>query len=50
MDTVDIIGAWQVLPDPGELFSDIVMAIGGGGALLTGLRMNQHPQAGAAAG
>ena len=40
MDTVDIIGAWQVLPDPGELFSDIVMAIGGGGALLTGLRMN----------
>ena len=24
----------------GELFSDIVMAIGGGGALLTGLRMN----------
>ena len=41
MDTVDIIGAWQVLPDPGELFSDIVMAIGGGGALLTGLRMNR---------
>lgn len=27
--------------DPGELFSDIVMAIGGGGALLTGLRMNR---------
>ena len=25
---------------PAELFSDIVMAIGGGGALLTGLRMN----------
>lgn len=41
MDAVDIIGAWQVLPDPGELFSDIVMAIGGGGALLTGLRMNR---------
>ena len=40
MDAVDIIGAWQILPDPGELFSDIVMAIGGGGALLTGLRMN----------
>ena len=40
-DAVDIIGAWQVLPDPGELFSDIVMAIGGGGALLTGLRMNR---------
>ncbi len=40
MDAVDIIGAWQFLPDPGELFSDIVMAIGGGGALLTGLRMN----------
>ena len=39
-DAVDIIGAWQVMPDPGELFSDIVMAIGGGGALLTGLRMN----------
>lgn len=39
MDAVDIIGAWQILPDPGELFSDIVMAIGGGGALLTGLRM-----------
>ena len=32
-DAVDIIGAWQILPDPGELFSDIVMAIGGGGAL-----------------
>lgn len=41
MDAVDIIGAWQVLPAPGELFSDIVMAIGGGGALLTGLRMNR---------
>ena len=41
MDAVDIIGAWQILPDPGELFSDIVMAIGGGGALLTGLRMNR---------
>ena len=40
-DAVDIIGAWQMLPDPGELFSDIVMAIGGGGALLTGLRMNR---------
>ena len=40
-DAVDIIGAWQILPDPGELFSDIVMAIGGGGALLTGLRMNR---------
>ncbi len=39
MDAVDIIGAWQILPNPGELFSDIVMAIGGGGALLTGLRM-----------
>ena len=41
VDAVDIIGAWQVLPDPGELFSDIVMAIGGGGALLTGLRMDR---------
>ena len=41
MDAVDIIGAWQMLPNPGELFSDIVMAIGGGGALLTGLRMNR---------
>lgn len=41
MDAVDIIGVWQVLPNPGELFSDIVMAIGGGGALLTGLRMNR---------
>ena len=40
MDVVDLIGAWQLMPDPGELFSDIVMAIGGGGALLTGLRMN----------
>ena len=40
MDVVDLIGAWQRMPDPGELFSDIVMAIGGGGALLTGLRMN----------
>ena len=39
-DVVDLIGAWQLMPDPGELFSDIVMAIGGGGALLTGLRMN----------
>ena len=42
MDVVDIIGAWQLMPDPGELFSDIVMAIGGGGALLTGLRMNSN--------
>ena len=40
MDVVDLIGAWQLMPDPGELFSDLVMAIGGGGALLTGLRMN----------
>ena len=40
MDVVDLIGAWQRMPDPGELFSDLVMAIGGGGALLTGLRMN----------
>ena len=40
MDVVDLIGAWPLMPDPGELFSDIVMAIGGGGALLTGLRMN----------
>ena len=41
MDVVDLIGAWPLMPDPGELFSDIVMAIGGGGALLTGLRMNR---------
>ena len=40
MDVVDLIGAWPLMPDPGELFSNIVMAIGGGGALLTGLRMN----------
>ena len=39
-DAVDIIGAWRILPDPGELFSDIIMAIGGGGALL--LRRNRQ--------
>ena len=38
-DAVDVISVWKFWPDPGELFSDIVMAIGGGGALLTGLRM-----------
>ena len=41
MDAVDLIGAWQTLPAPGELFSDIVTIIGGGGALLTGLRMDR---------
>ena len=40
-DAVDVISVWKFWPDPGELFSDIVMAIGGGGALLTGLRMNR---------
>ena len=38
-DAVDVISVWKFWPDPGELFSDIAMAIGGGGALLTGLRM-----------
>ena len=41
MDAVDLIGAWQTLPAPGELFSDIVTIIGGGGALLTGLQMDR---------
>ena len=39
-NAVDVISVWKFWPDPGELFSDIAMAIGGGGALLTGLRMN----------
>ena len=39
-DAVDVISVWKFWPDPGELFSNIAMAIGGGGALLTGLRMN----------
>ena len=38
-NAVDVISVWKFWPDPGELFSDITMAIGGGGALLTGLRM-----------
>ena len=38
-DAVDVISVWKFWPDPGELFSNIAMAIGGGGALLTGLRM-----------
>lgn len=38
-NAVDVISVWKFWPDPGELFSDIAMAIGGGGALLTGLRM-----------
>ena len=37
-NAVDVISVWKFWPDPGELFSDIAMAIGGG-ALLTGLRM-----------
>lgn len=41
MDAVGLIGAWQTLPAPGELFSDIVTIIGGGGALLTGLQMDR---------
>lgn len=40
-NAVDVISVWKFWPDPGELFSDIAMAIGGGGALLTGLRMKQ---------
>ena len=40
-DAVDVISVWKFWPDPGELFSNIAMAIGGGGALLTGLRMNR---------
>lgn len=38
-NAVDVISVWKFWPDPGELFSDIAMAIGGGGALLTGQRM-----------
>ena len=38
-NAVDVISVWKFWPDPGELFSDSAMAIGGGGALLTGLRM-----------
>lgn len=38
-NAVDVISVWKFWPDPGELFSDIAMAIGGGGALLIGLRM-----------
>ena len=38
-NAVDVISVWKFWPAPGELFSDIAMAIGGGGALLTGLRM-----------
>ena len=38
-DAVVVISVWKFWPDPGELFSNIAMAIGGGGALLTGLRM-----------
>ena len=38
-DAVDVIRVWKFWPDPGELFSNIAMAIGGGGTLLTGLRM-----------
>ncbi len=41
MDAVDLIGAWQTLPAPRELFSDIVTIIGGGSALLTGLQMDR---------
>ena len=41
MDAVDLIGAWQTLPAPRELFSDIVTIIGGGCALLTGLQMDR---------
>ncbi len=40
-DIVDILGAWALSPDPGELFSNLVTVIGGGGALLAGLRMDR---------
>mgnify|MGYP001210479653 CR=1 FL=1 len=40
-DAVDVISVWKFWPDPGELFSDIAMAIGGGAALAMGLRMKQ---------
>lgn len=41
MDLIDVLGAWAYLPDPGELLSDLAMALGGGGALFTGLRMDR---------
>ena len=40
-NAVDVISVWKFWPDPGELFSDIAMAIGGGAALAMGLRMKQ---------
>ena len=39
-NAVDVLEIWRFYPGFSGLFSNIVMAIGGGGALLTGLRMN----------
>ena len=39
-NAVDVLEIWRFYPGFSGLFSNIAMTIGGGGALLTGLRMN----------
>lgn len=40
-NAVDVLEIWRFYPGFSGLFSNIAMVIGGGGALLTGLRMNR---------
>ena len=41
IDLVDVLGEWFYFPDFEELFTALTMTLGGGGALLMGLRMNR---------
>ena len=41
MDLADVLGSWFYTPDFGELITALAMTIGGGGALLSGIRMDR---------
>ena len=41
MDLIDVLGSWFYYPNFGDLLSDLAMALGGGGALFMGLRMDR---------
>lgn len=41
LDLMDVLGSWAVMPNMGDLLSDLAMVLGGGGALLTGLHMDR---------
>ena len=40
-DLADVLGSWFYTPDFGELITALAMTIGGGGALLSGIRMDR---------